>query len=694
MSTEIKKKIALEIAHVLFIDIVGYSKLSINEQHAAVEELNDVVRVSGQLQRAEAAGRLLKIATGDGMALVFFTSPEAPAHCAQEISRALKEHPRLQVRMGIHSGPVSGVVDVNGRPNLAGAGLNMAQRVMACGDAGHILLSKHVAEDLEEYEQWRPLLHDLGACEVKHGARVSVTNLYSDEVGNPQLPKKFQALKKHSARVRWAGTTAALLALAAIIAGIALFSRYRVRSTVAAPEKSIAVLPFENLSRDPDNAYFAEGIKEEVLARLSKVADLKVISIRSTQQPKNSLPDLSLMAQKLGVKTFLEGSVQRSADEVRVTVQLVRAENDAHLWAETFDRKLTDIFAVETEIAKAVADTLQAKLTGSEERAISVKPTENLEAYQLYLRGRYYWNRRTTGGLKRALEQFQQAVDKDPIYALAYTGLADCYAVMEQYAGTSSSETLPRGRAAALRALDIDDSLGEAHTSLGFLNMLSRQFGAAEKEFKRGIELNPNYPTAHHWYGLCYLSMLGRLDEAMAEIKRAQQLDPLSPIISANAGNLYVLKGDLNPAIEEFKKVIELDPNFPIARDFLGCAYLKQGHQQEAIAELQKGVELSGRASQELGFLGYGYGALGKRAEATALLKELEERYARKETPAMHLAAVYGGLGEKDQAFAWLERDFQARTGLLIFITTLPDYDTLRDDPRYTDLLRRIGLRP
>jgi TolB-like protein/Flp pilus assembly protein TadD len=458
--------------------------------------------------------------------------------------------------------------------------------------------------------------------------------------------------------------------------------------------KSIAVLPFENLSRDPDNAYFAEGIKEEVLARLSKVADLKVISIRSTQRSKNSLTDLSQMAQKLGVETFLEGSVQRSADEVRVTVQLVRAESNAHLWADTFDRKLTDIFAVESEIAKAVADTLQAKLTGSEERAISAKPTWNLEAYQLYLRGRYYWNRRTAGGLKKALEQFQQAVDKDPTYALAYTGLADCYAVMEQYAGSPSSETLPRAKAAALHALHIDDSLGEAHTSLGYVNTLSWQFGGAEKEFKRGIQLNPNYPTAHHWYGLPYLSMLGRLDEAMAEIKRAQQLDPLSPIISANAGNLYVLKRDLNPAIEEFKKVIELDPNFPIARDFLGCAYLKQGHEQEAITELQKGVELSGRASQELGFLGYGYGALGKRAEARALLKELEERYARKESPAMHLAAVYAGLGEKDQAFAWLERDFQGRTGLLIFITTLPDYDTLRDDPRYTDLLRRIGLRP
>src|SRR6266480_7253691 len=355
MSAEISKQIAPEIAHVLFIDIVAYSKRSINEQHAAVDELNQVVRASDEFRKAEAADRLIKIPTGDGMALVFYTSPEAPVQCAIEISRFT--HLRFPLRMGVHSGPVSGVIDVNGHANLAGAGLNIAQRVMDCGDAGHILLSKHVAEDLEEYEQWRPLLHDLGTCEVKHGARVSVTNLYSDEVGNRQLPKKFQALKKHSNRVRWATATAALLALAAIVAAITMFSHYRVRSTLAVPEKSIAVLPFENLSRDPDNAYFAEGIKEEVLARLSKVEDLKVISIRSTPQSKSSLTDLSQIGQKLGVGTFLEGSVQRSADEVRVTVQLVRTENDAHLWAETFDRKLTDIFAVETEIAKAVADT-------------------------------------------------------------------------------------------------------------------------------------------------------------------------------------------------------------------------------------------------------------------------------------------------------------------------------------------------
>jgi class 3 adenylate cyclase len=267
MSAEVKKEIQLEIAHVLFIDIVGYSKLSINDQHAAIEELNRIVRASEQFQRAEAAGRLLRLPTGDGMALVFYTSQEAPTQCAVEISRVLKKHPGLQVRMGIHSGPVSGVVDVNERANLTGTGINVAKRVMDCGDAGHILLSKRVAEDLEGYEQWRPSLHDLGSCEVKHGTRISVVNLYNDQFGNARVPLKFEMAQKRRARLRWAAMTAALLTIAAIVAGIVMFSRYWGRSTLAAPEKSIAVLPFENRSEDKANAYFADGIQDEILTR-------------------------------------------------------------------------------------------------------------------------------------------------------------------------------------------------------------------------------------------------------------------------------------------------------------------------------------------------------------------------------------------------------------------------------------------
>src|SRR6266516_2541829 len=280
------KEITLEIGHVLFIDIVGYSKLSINDQRAAVDELTQTVRSTEEFREAEASDRLIKIATGDGMALVFYTSPEAPVRSAMQISRALKDHPGLHIRMGIHSGAVSGLLDVTGRANLTGAGLNMAQRVMDCGDAGHILLSKHVAEDLEQYQRWRPFLHDLGSCEVKHGVRVSVVNLYDDQFGNAKLPQKFETAQKRRTRLRWAAMTAALLTLAAIVVGIAMFSRNRVRSTLAAPEKSIAVLPFENRSEEKANAYFADGIQDEILTRLAKIADLKVISRTSVMQYK------------------------------------------------------------------------------------------------------------------------------------------------------------------------------------------------------------------------------------------------------------------------------------------------------------------------------------------------------------------------------------------------------------------------
>src|SRR5438132_3698838 len=390
MAAEAKREIALEIAHVLFIDIVGYSKLSINEQGAAVDELNEIVRASRQFQKAESGDRLIKIPTGDGMALVFYTSPEAPAQCAIEISRALKEHLRLQLRMGVHSGPVSGVIDLTGRANLAGAGLNMANRVMSCGDAGHILVSKRIAEDLGEYEHWRPFLHDLGSCEVKHGVRIGVVSLYHNGVGNPQLPKKFQTLKKHRTHVRWAEAAIALLVLGAVVAAFVLVSRRPPRLTLAAAEKSIAVLPFENLSRDPDNAYFAVGIQDEILTRLSKIADLKVISRTSTQHYKSVPENLPEIARQLVVAHIVEGSVQKSGDAVRVNVQLIKAANDSHLWADTFDRKLTDIFSVESEIAKSIADQLRAHLTGREEQVIAAKPTDNPEAYDAYLRGLAY----------------------------------------------------------------------------------------------------------------------------------------------------------------------------------------------------------------------------------------------------------------------------------------------------------------
>src|SRR5947208_1908905 len=472
MPAEVKKEIQLEVAHVLFIDIVGYSKLSINEQRAVVDELTTIVRGSDQYQKAEAAGRLIKIPAGDGMALVFYTSQEAPARCAIEISGALKAHPRLQVRMGVHSGPVSGVIDLNGHANLAGAGLNMAQRVMACGDGGHILVSKHVAEDLEEYEHWRPLLHDLGTCEVKHGMRVAIANLYSDQVGNPQLPKKFQALKKHSARMRWAAMTAALLALAAIVASIAIFSRYRVRSTLAAPEKSIAVLPFENLSEEKANAYFADGIQNEILTDLAKIADLKVISRTSvTPYRATETRKLGEIAQQLGVTHLVEGSVQRVANRVRVNAQLIDARNDAHLWAQTYDRDLADVFAIQSEIAKAIADQLQAKLLPSEKAAIEKRPTSDLVAYDLYTRARELVGNVTDPAttqqkLVAAIALLQEAVARDRQFAVAWCLLSRLHARMYTAGYDHTVERFKQSYAAIEAASRFDPDAAEHHLAL------------------------------------------------------------------------------------------------------------------------------------------------------------------------------------------------------------------------------------
>jgi adenylate cyclase len=384
-----KTKLRLEIAHVLFIDIVGYSKLLLKQQSELLRELNEVVSGTNEFREADSAGKLIRLPTGDGMALVFRTDPEAPAQCAMEIARALKSHPAIQLRMGIHSGPVNEVVDVNQRANIAGAGINMAQRVMDCGDAGHILLSKHVAEDIEQDDRWRPLLHDLGTCEVKHGVRVGVTNLYSDEVGNPQLPKKFQTLQKHRSRVRWAEVAIALLVVGAIAAAFLFVLRRPTRSALTLAEKSVAVLPFENLSEEKANAFFADGVQDEILTNLARIADLKVISRTSVMQYKTGLQrNLREIAQQLGVAHVVEGSVQRAANKVRVIAQLIDARNDAHLWAQTYDRDLADVFAIQSEIAKAIADQLQAKLSPNEKKAIEQPPTTDLAAFDLYSRAK------------------------------------------------------------------------------------------------------------------------------------------------------------------------------------------------------------------------------------------------------------------------------------------------------------------
>jgi TolB-like protein/Tfp pilus assembly protein PilF len=457
------------------------------------------------------------------------------------------------------------------------------------------------------------------------------------------------------------------------------------------PAKSIAVLPFENLSRDPDNAYFAEGIQDEILTRLAKVADLKVISHTSTQRYKSSPDNLPQIAKELGVANILEGSVQKSQDQVRVNVQLINAATDAHLWADSFDRKLIDIFAVESEIAAKVADILKAKLTGAEQHAISMQPTRNTEAYQLYLKGRYFWNKRTGPDLQKAIDYFKQAIEKDPGYALAYVGLGDSYILLSGFGAARPQDSFPLAEAAAKKALEIDDTLAEAHTTLGFsLCVHHLDFAGSIREFERAIALNPNYATAHHWFGDGPLLAVGQFDRAIAEGKRALELDPLSVIITADLGANYLVARRYDEAIEQFHKAIDLDPRFYYAHWNLAEALEMKGNLREALAEYKKAVELDDDPFV-LALLGQAYAKLGQRDEALKILAQLPQIAAHRYVPSYSYALLHMALGEKDKAVEWLERSYQEGAGLdVIFLKVDPMLDPLQKEPRFQALVAKV----
>ncbi len=466
------------------------------------------------------------------------------------------------------------------------------------------------------------------------------------------------------------------------------------RSTLTAPEKSIAVLPFENLSRDPDNAYFADGIQEEILTRLSKIRDLKVISRTSTQRYKTAPANLSQIAHQLGVAHILEGTVQKAADQVRVNVQLIKAQNDSHLWADKYDRKLTDIFAVESEIATNIASALKANLSGSEQEALTARPTENTEAHELYLKGRYFWGKRTEEGFKKALDYFQQAVALDPNYAPAYVGIADCYVLLFAWGYASADECFPKAKAAASKALQLDNQLGEAHASLAEIFANEVNLPEAKREGERAIELAPNYATAHHWFGIDVLSPLGQHDRAIAELRRAVELDPFSPIINTNLGFGYIVARRYTEAIAQLRKTVELDPNFDFAHSMLGDALALTGHFDEAIAEHEKAYHL--RAPHDpptpLVRMAYTYAMKGDREKALAQLNQAIASIRGPYNCAFGRAVVYMVLGDKNEALNWLEQSYRDKESAYInMIKVHPILDPLRGDPRFERLANQVA---
>jgi adenylate cyclase len=491
--------------------------------------------------------------------------------------------------------------------------------------------------------------------------------------------------------------------LAVIAAGLLVFQLTQRRSTsspkandavAVIPEKSIAVLPFDNLSEDKSNAYFAEGVQDEILTRLAKVADLKVIARSSTQKFQSAPANLPDVAHQLGAAHILEGSVQKVNDQVRVNVQLINALTNTHMWAEIYDRKLTDIFAVESDIAKLIADTLQAKLTGSEKAAISMKPTENTEAHEFYLKGRYFWNRRNAENLKKAADYFQQAIDKDPKYALAYAGLADCHVLLPAYPGLGNvpRDEWPKALEAARKAVALDDTLAEGHTSLARVLASTLQLSAATSEFRRAIDLNPNYATAHQWFGECLQSQ-GQLDEAVVELKRAQELDPLSLVISALYGFALDTVGKSEEAIAQLRKTIEIDPNFENAHGMLGVVLQHNGRLKEAIAEFERNISLHEDAIS-LSQLAGAYFLDGRKAEAQQLWDKLKALSDRQYTPAYSMAVVQASFGNKDEAIHLLEKSYEDHAPFdsndLGWILVDHRLDPLRDDPRFKALAEKI----
>jgi TolB-like protein/class 3 adenylate cyclase len=593
MPAEPEPDLPLEIAHLLLIDVVGYSKLLVNEQIEMLQELNRIVRGTESFRAAEASGKLNRVPTGDGMALLFFRSPEEPARCALEISRALQDHTHIQVRMGIHSGPVNRVADVNDKTNFAGAGINVAQQVLDCGDARHVLLSAHVAEDLAHYRHWQPHLHDLGECEVKHGLRLHLFNLYKENLGNPQVPEKLKrghGIRQESAarpisspnwpRVALIATLVSAVALV-VIGSLILFQRISLSRTTstrpdatntsrlaAIPQKSIAVLPFDNLSDDKENAYFADGVQDEILTDLARIADLKIISRTSVKQYKSgivrNLPEISA---QLGIAHVVEGSVQRSGNRVRVNARLVDARSDRQLWGQSYDRELADIFAIQSEIAESIANQLEAKISAIEKAAIEERPTRDLVAYDLYVHAAslmdeaLYYGLNSEENLFQAVELLNQAIARDPAFLLAYCKLAEAHDGIYWEAIDRTANRLDLAKSAIDSAFRLKPDSAEAHLALavhfytGYLN-----YDRAREELAIAVRAMPNNAQIFEWNG--YIDRRrGRWEDAVRDFDRAIELDPRNDDLLFGAAVTSICLRNYERAIEISDRGIALGSN-------------------------------------------------------------------------------------------------------------------------------------
>jgi TolB-like protein/class 3 adenylate cyclase len=810
----------MEIAHVLFTDIVGYSQLPMDEQTDAVQQLNRLVRETGEFRRAEAGGRLISLPTGDGLALVFFGDAESALRCALELSRGLCAAPDLKLRMGVHTGPVYRVDDINTNMNVAGDGINTAQRVMDCGDAGHILVSNVVAGLFGQLRTWAAHLHDLGETEVKHGTRVRLFNLYSDEYGNAALPKKL--CRGRSAAVRSAqstqqptgklkaqlgkrtgrsaggaeavaaadekvaaagpagkraarageggnetqtgrpataskpksdggakgtpeavdeaqrgsggdaaaaaaevaevnergsrGTDAATtslsptatagkgrryrillvpaLLLAALLAGVGYF--YFRPDPDKKPIRSIAIIPFTHETGNDDIEYLSDGITEDLINSLTQLPNLTVQPRDPAFRFKGKSLDVTEIGRQMKVQAVLTGHVTHRGDELRLHVALIAVETGANLWSRTYQRRMSNLTTLRSEVALDVTDEIHLSLSSEDERKLGENGTENGKAYQLYLQGRAQWNSRTASGLKRAAEFYKRATDEDPEYARAYAGMAESYVLFPLFGAARPKDSMPLAKAAALRALEIrrkdSQAKAKAHVALGaYLSNYAWNHSAGEIEFRRAIEINPKYETAHQWLGNMSLQAMGKFDESIAAGRVAERLASLSPIISADTAQNLFFARRYDEAIEHFQqRALIIDPNFAYSRYYLGATYHAKGMYEEAIAEYRLSLALNDDPYVKA-LLARSLAKAGRRGEAVNILDELKSDAKRRYVQSVAFALVYGALGQMTEAFDWLEKDMAERSYYPAYYAVDPTYDELRADPRFADLVRRVA---
>ncbi len=583
MATNLKSTLHLQTAHVLFVDVVGYSKLLVNEQREVVEQLNQAVRQTPQFRKSEAAGQLIRIPVGDGMALVFFQSPEEPVHCAMEIAAALKNDPRIQLRMGIHSGPVDRLNDVNDRINIAGAGINIAERVMTLGDGGHILLTHRIAADLSEDAYWHEHLHDLGEVELKHGTKVGIANLYTEEVGNPRPPEKIKASKKAQTPLGKIGVFVQTKRGRVAIAFLALaigFGLWKVSFWVshssdnssAVSAKSVAVLPFENLSADPQNAFFADGVQDEILTDLAKIAALKVISRTSVMQYKTgSVRNLREIAAALGVRNILEGSAERTGNRVRVRAQLIDAKTDTHLWADRFDGDLADVFAIQSEIAQKIADQLRAKISPGEKSEILKAPTGDLAAFNLYVQARALWADSSDpihgkDKLPEAARLLNEAVTRDPNFLLAWCLLGKTQGAIFKQGYDRSATRLDLARAAVEKAIHLQPQSGEAHLALATYYYFGLgDFENARRELLIARDALPNNPEVFQYAGFMNRRE-GHWVQATHDLEQALDLDPRNLFLLQQLALTYAPQRRYREEAQIWDRVLAIVPGDPLTR--------------------------------------------------------------------------------------------------------------------------------